>query len=401
MAKDSPTMLDDFDERCSVLLQERVQKEMNSKLEELDIVCEPSVPFVKALLSSPNSEVPSNDAILTLWRPSSEQLVLLREGSVLRMRNLDPKSARFEGMRQFVGNSCTRMWAVSNGSSNSLQRRNSTTLFSVTLASKACWLGAFPGTSNGIVTVVGVVLDIKYCDNDHGWTLYLTDKSHLVLRIQCDDNCEKFSSFQDDDFPVVEFHGLRVMPFDNDEGYAVLQYCTTSRFFFKPDSRRARSLMEWSTSRNGFRSLEYLRLYSSMGLQQAVNSDAQTVKAVGFIAGMHVLLSYPQIAMHIDCGMSIMQRWKLPLAVISSFPASCIDSDLNDTVVLNEKEEWKLTQLTKLGHVYRARKGLFCFSLRRGQCASLIGNCGVEFDIVRISCADTKALASMFSAVSC
>jgi hypothetical protein len=392
MAQDSSSFLDDFDERRTALLQGHIQKEMNSKLEELDIVLEPSIPFVRVLLSSTNFEESSNEAVLTIWKPSSEQLDLLREGALLRMHNLDLKTTRFEGLRQFVGNSCTRMFSVDSGSSKSLQTRNKSSLFSVILASKAFWMGTCSGTNNCAVDVVGVVLDVKNHDTDCSWLLYLTDKSQLVLRIQCDDSCEKFSSLQAERFKVIEFHDLRVMPFDHDEGYAVLQYCKMSRFFVTPDSHRAQSLVEWSTSNIGFPGLEKLRAYASMGLSLAVNSDAQNLKAIGFIAGMNVLPSHPQIVLLVDCGMPSLQRWKLPMAFLSSFSVSCIER--NETVVLNAKEEWKLTQLTKLGHVYRARNILFCFSLRRNQSVSFVGN--LEFEVSHISTFDTKALASMF-----
>jgi hypothetical protein len=398
MAQDSSSVLEDVDEPCATLLQQRMEKEMNSKLEELNIVCEPSVPFVRVLLGSSNLEDSSNEAILTVWNPTSEQLDMLREGAVLRMHNLDPKITRFEGLRQFVGHSSSRMFPVASGSSQYLQARNNFTLFSVILASKAYWMGSCPGSSNLFVDIVGVVLDVKHSENDRVCLLYVTDKSHLVVRIQCDDSCEKFM-FQVEDFKVMEFHDLRVMPFDHDEGYAVLQYCKTSRFIVKPNSRRVRSLVEWSTSMNGSRWLEKLRAYASIGLPLSVYSDGQNLKAIGFIAGMNVLSSHPEIVLLVECGSSYLQCWKLPLALVPSFAVSCIE--LNKTVVLNSKEEWKLSQLTKLGHVYRARKVLFCFSLRRNHCVPLGGNCAVEFDVAHISSVDTKALASMFSAVSC
>jgi hypothetical protein len=136
----------------------------------------------------------------------------------------------------------------------------------------------------------------------------------------------------------------------------------------------------------------------NIGLPEAVNSDSRKVKAVGFISGVHVLTSRPQIVLLVDCGMPSLQCWKFPLALISSFLLSCVE--LNEVVVLNAEEEQKLTQLTKLGHFYRARKELFCFSLRRNHCASTTGNFSCEFEVAHISSVDTKSLLALFPLLS-
>jgi len=259
-------------------------------------------------------------------------------------------------------------------------------------------MGASSKTDDCIVNVVGVVLKVEQSANMCGWVLYLTDKSHLVLRIQCDDICEKFASFlssaavEGEMFKVVEFNDLRTMPFDNDEGYAVAQYCKVSRFYEHPDTHRAQALKQWSASKVGRYDLLKLRVYVNMRLPVVVNSDSRTVKAIGFISGMQVLSSYPRILLMVDCGLSSQQCWKFPLSLISLFALSCVDA--SEAVVLNAVEERKLTQLVKLGPIYRARKDLFRFSIQRIQGSSFLGKC---FEVAHISAVDSNDFAALFS----
>jgi hypothetical protein len=394
--------INQWSSRRAALLRLRMQKEMERKLELLDLDLIHSTPFVKALVGNCGQEDDSNEAILTIWKPSSEQLDMLREGAALRVKNLDTKSGRFEGLRQFTGNASTAILTLSSNDDPALQvqlKRKYSTLFSVYVESKAHWKD-LPSEPNKInVNVVGVVLKVKKVDNPQGLWIYLTDKSHLILRIHCNDVCDNLTSLLKSDIcdgevtKILEFDNVQVLPFDVVERCAVVQYRKISHFAEKTYSQRAKALRRWSSSKNGYASLQKLRLYVDIGVQEVTNPRSRSIKAIGYISGLHVLSSHPQIILRVDCGDSTLQTWKFPLALISAFAGSC--EELNKAVVLNAEEEMKLTQLTKIGHVYRARKNLFCFTLQRIQVSS-ITNQECDFEVSCISAVDARALAALY-----
>ena len=88
--------LDRWRARRSALLPERIKQELDAKLEEYDLDQKPSLPFLKLHVESLAQDGESGrdvheEAHLTVWNPSTEQLDLLREGNTLRFKNLDTR----------------------------------------------------------------------------------------------------------------------------------------------------------------------------------------------------------------------------------------------------------------------------------------------------------------------
>jgi hypothetical protein len=131
-----------------------------------------------------------------------------------------------------------------------------------------------------------------------------------------------------------------------------------------------------------------------LGVRETNSPKSNSFKAFGYIAGFHVLSTRPQLLLRVDCGGPTLHTWKFPLSLISSFAGSC--ELLDDVVVLNSEEEVKMTQLTSIRRVFRARQDIYCFSLH-GMADPAIDFPECKFEVSHISTADTRALAALYS----
>jgi hypothetical protein len=407
----SKTEITRWNAQRAVLIQKRMQQELESKLEELGIDGKPSIPFLRVRVSSVVHEQnetsftqsDAEEAILTIWNPSNEQLDALQEGSIIRAQYLDTKSSCNLGLMQLTGGPSTSMIPppFAKLKSSAVQpKRKYFSLFSVLQLSQKHWKDSSK-QHKLTVTVVGLLLKVQKIDELNDWLVYLTDKSQLILRVYCVDICGKLGLFLKGCAPnfdahiVIEFGDICVMPFDFDECCSVAQYCGDSTFLENPRSRRARTLQEWSKTDNGIYNFKKFRAYMNVGIQEVIASRPHKTKAVGYIVGLHVLPCQPLLILNVDCGSSTLQSWRLPLALITAFTESyCYDPLLKDTV-LNEAEEKQLTKLTKIGHIFGARKKLFCFTLQRIPVSpNLPRHC--EFEVSNVFSVDTSALAALY-----
>lgn len=397
------------------LIQRRMQQELESKLEEMDIEeIKPSKPFVKVLVTSDigylNEHTVTrsdcNDAFVTIWNPSTEQLDLLRTGAVIRIKNLDAKGPRFEGLRQFSGGPSTPILPLSTFQpceSGTRFQRQRKSIFSLHLQSKRYLEDSSNDRSqnNSEVSVVGILLDARKHEICDDWFVYLTDKSQLLLKIHCVKPCDKLRRFLinglETDIPVVlEFRRILVMKFDDLEQCTIVKYSKGSTFCENPCCHFAETLLEWSMSDDGYTSIAKQRSYLNVGVRELSSFQAHRSYAVGYIAGLFVLPSLPELIIKVDCGASNLYTWRFPIALIQSFISTYDADELREHIALNEDEEVQAAKLTKIGQIFGSRKNLFRFNLRT---ASTESNTSYIYnvEVLDMSIVDANALASMYA----
>lgn len=397
------------------VIQRRMQQELESKLEEMDIEeMKPSTPFVKVLVTSDigylneHTATRSNcdDAFVTIWNPSTEQLDLLRTGAVIRIKNLDAKGPRFEGLRQFNGGPSTPILPLSTFQlceSGTRLQRQCKSIFSLHLQSKRFFQESSNDRSknNSEVSVVGILLDARKHEIHDDWFVYLTDKSQLLLKIHCVKPCDKLRRFLinglETDVPVVvEFRRILVMKFDDLEQCTIVKYSRESTFCENPGCHFAESLLEWSLSDGGYTSIVRERSYLNVGVRELSNFQANRSYAIGYIAGLFVLPSVPELIIKVDCGASNLYTWRFPLALIQSFMSICDANEFRKYIALNEDKEVQAAKLTKIGQIFGSRKNLFRFNLRMASTASNTC-CNYDVEVLHVSIVDANALATMYS----
>lgn len=405
----SRAQIDRWNTKRANLLHSRMQQEMNAKLEEHILDTEASIPFIKVLVTSDMAEnnigvdMQTEEAMLTIWRPLCDQLDCLQVGTVVRVKNLDTKTRRFDGLKQFSGSHSTQIailppCAYSTPTPYISTSNKYSTMFRLQLSSKRLRKDAPRDQRIFELDVLGIVLKVKQRADCQLW-IYLTDESNLLLRVQCSEDCRDLDSLlssfaYDRNDTVVGFRNLRTMPFDFGECCSVAQYRRTSHFLPTPTCQRAHILHQWSKSDGGLNSLQKQALYVAIGVPQTFCLQSNFFKAIGYITGFHVISSWPQLLLHVDCGGPTLLTWRFPLSLISSFAATC--DELDDFVVLNFEEEVKITQLTSIGRVFRARQNLYCFTLGSITDSS-VDFPGCQFEVSQISAVETSALAVLYS----
>ena len=397
------------------LVQKRMQQELETKLEELDIeILKPSKPFLRVLVTTDIHNNGENclarnegsQAFVTIWDPSPDQLDVLHMGAAIRVKNLYARGHRYEGLRQFSGGPHTSILPISifpRQESATILQRKYTSLFSLHVQSKKSFND--PANESIIpdfeVSVVGIFLGAQKHGVGDDWFVYLTDKSHLLLKVHCVNPCDKLRNFLENglatELPaVVEFRNTRVVEFNHIEQCAVVTYTRESTFSENPCSDCTKILFEWSTSDDGDASIQKLKLYLKLGVHELNNFQAHQNCAIGYISGLFVVPSQPELIVKVDCGSPYLHTWRFPLALIQTFISTCDFDELRKDVVLNEDEETQLAKLTKVGQIFGSRKKLFRFKLCKASVVSTTYH-DQTLEISHVSIVDINALVAMYS----
>jgi hypothetical protein len=393
--------------RRSLLVQRRIQDEIDAKLEELDCCLEASVPFVKLLVTDDSEGAVSGEsqfaerAVLTIWRPTNTQLDLLQVGSLVRIKNLGVKSERFDGRLQFSGGASTPMsYIPSSNAYQSLEGllgHSYTSLLRAHLQTKRCW----NGNSNDrcMLNVLGVVLKVEMLDDNQGWNIFLTDESRLLLCVYGDRDIHQNSPgatvLSSGGKPaIVGFSNLRATLFDYAECCAVAQFDGLSRIQIEPRCQQAARLAEWVQSDMGCVELKKLTLYLNSGIQGSGMPGSSATRAIGYISGFHYSYTHTRLLVMVDCGGSSLHTFKLPLDLLPAIAVLC--PDLEEYVALHVEGESLVSKLPIIGRVLRARQTMFSFTVHSMSTAPLDFP-GCVMEVSHVSAVDTNALAALYS----
>jgi hypothetical protein len=407
--------IDVWKQRRTVLLQDRMRQEIDARLEENDELLPPSTPFLRVRVKGFGARKFDGDgadreeALLTIWNPSTEQLDALQEGAVVRMENVAVRENKYEGRIQLSANSRTAMSAIFEKLPQPelskyvmYAARTFTRIFRIHVLSKQMLTASAPESIPSEVDVCGIVLKVENRPGFSGWLVYLADDSGLVVRVQSDLERRGHSSFlapsssarENDERPpvLVAFRDLIVLPFDSVAKCAVAHFKDTSSFQQRQEEGTLDDLRRWAVSNKGRRRLRKVMAFFDADIPIFDCIGTNPWIAVGYIAGFDVLPSQ-QLVVRVDCGGNRLQTWKFPLALISSFAASCYD--LSESVILNPEEEATLAQLASLARVFRARQSMYRFSLHRlAVSPANYPDCHYELD--QIARANTEALGALY-----
>ncbi len=217
---------DHIQKRASNILEENCLRRKYSRFVRV---------YVRALSTyAVNRHNRNNEAILTLWDPTEDQLDLLQEGAVAQFRQLAVASDFKDGMLQLYTNKKSR---IEKFGSFAFQEAfeyvrytppKVKSMLTINIESKK-----IDKTSPNLpeVDCSGYLLFSTQlqCFNLTRLLVYLTDKSGLMLRVELDDCCPTDSHVREIgkikncelEQRSVTFSNLRVAPFDCVQGCAV------------------------------------------------------------------------------------------------------------------------------------------------------------------------------------
>jgi hypothetical protein len=396
------SIVDSWRGRRDAILRDRMLGEMNAKLEEHGQESSPSTRFFRVQVRGSDDAMtsqPSAEAMLTIWNPSDEHLEEIKDGSVLRVKNLDVKTCRFDGLIQLSAGTGSPMQILSQGRPDSAAQGYAN-LFRLFLASSRVSVDLSTKYRYREEAVVGVVLRVERLDG-HGWSIFLADESGMMLHvksvIECKDLQLRLSSLSrhacenvQGIVVVAAFQRLRVTGVDVKRSCVAAMYMESSSFDPNPQGHRVLNLKQWSASSRGQTRLLQLASCLDTDMKRPL---APQLRVVGYTSGFH-LLPKKQLVIQVDCGDSQLKALKFPLSLIPSFADSC--EDLSGLVFLGAEHESKIEPFQRLGRILRSRRTLYIFCVRHIT-ESLTDFPEIDFEVTHVAPADSRALSSLYS----
>jgi len=347
----------EWNERRSKLIADSVRKRVEFQLNE-SLLISKSVPFVRVLIQNVNNPSMDEQAMLTLWNPSDEQLGALSEGSKVRLENLTVKDSRYEGLIQLSGNRSTRLKPIMSASYSVVQTELN--LFQVHKLAKDLYRGAVQSSRR--VNVVGCVVGMNWLSRTECGHLCITDRSGLALLIKYDDQVRCGSVFavnqvESGHFGEAVFRDLTLPACDLFTSQPFAIFTRDSSVSFKSNEPSIGKLRQWSKAERGRARLCAISNSLNAGLPLFQGRTEKT--AVGYIADL-IVLRNQQLLVKVDSGGSKLRTWSLPLALVTRLVS--FDNGFS-SVALNPTEEKRICQLKSLAQAFRARRRLFRFSV--------------------------------------
>jgi hypothetical protein len=258
-------IVDDWTEKRSILLQSIVSKSISDSLKSVSHSERTSLPYVRMLVRAfchlkqkdrRHVRTEQMTAELTIWRVSDEQLNRIKEGVVLRMKNLGVKADR-DGRLQLSAKADTQMEPLSREPTqyeliqSGYKERRPTSLVRITLMSKKLE----PSRLAREVDVVGCIVKIDHID-DNTSSAYLTDESGFVMKVMRTHRSQNNDPFQlgnvEQSLPtVVAFCNIEIVSFDTKEQCALSIWSPSSCKAKHSMHSRCEEIQTWCSSASG------------------------------------------------------------------------------------------------------------------------------------------------------
>lgn len=305
-------VVDEWANKRGVLLQNMISRSIEESMKDDPSVERKSKSYVKLLVKafSPSSTSTerhtSPTAELMIWRVSDDQFDLVKEGSVVRFRNLVVKSRSKCGILQLSANHETPMEAlleqptdeqlIQSGYSHRIPR----SFIQLNIAAKQ-QIGVKNDIEHEFDLVACVVKVSKVSDNTSD--AYLTDESGLVVKVRRDhkaDNSDPFSLGNSSLPTVVAYCNLRVSSFDEDEHCVVAAWqvlsCKSNRLM----QDRCEELYSWCNSDDGVKCCSIILDKINAGIPFGTDNFIKTKVCFGYItsveerpaAGVNIVIDY-------------------------------------------------------------------------------------------------------------
>ena len=410
-------VVDKWTEKRDTLLRDMAQKEIEARLDGDTAMFRESTPFIRVFVKSYNpidtekateNENVCRGGLLTIWNPSEQQLNLLREGHVVRIRNLSVRDSKHEGLMQLTAGAKTQIESILSSplplntlASLGFSSRVFAKFFRIHAISKKLSAKLLPSSPAPEVDTAGILLRVlqEECAEERQ-LIYMTDETGLVLRVERDraldhDDCfisMSPSARQNIESPTtVAFRDLRITHFDSAENCAVAVYTQTSSVAKK--TPRFSALLKWAESPSSHCMLRRLAACMDAGVPLNQPSSNQTAVAAGYITGFDIpegsINSHLEIK--VDCGMSSLQVWDFPFFLLDEALRLC--SVAREPVSLEYGQDEEYAKLKVLGKIFSARGLLLLFTLRRK--SNMACEDG-KYEVRNLKTVDSNALADVY-----
>ena len=313
LSRDDKAIVDRWEERRSTMINDMTRRMIDAKMQSNVSLFRSSTPFLRITVKSLQDPPPQTcaadededkeriipnqpSATLTVWRMTEDQSNVLKEGTVIRIKDLAVKSELRDEMLQFSANDKTRMQAlVQQPSSRQLQysgfsRRCFAPIIRAHVLSRKA--SSSRKASGAHMDFAGVLVRSEH--ENHGMVYtsfsYFTDESGLLLRLQRDLDPNDESSLVGwnkalDLGQVLAFKDVLVLPFDSKANCAVVSWSQPTLQEKKGhfNDRRIKTLQRWIESEDAERTCSMVLASFDAGLPLYCRLPQRTEIAMGYI----------------------------------------------------------------------------------------------------------------------
>jgi len=416
-------IVDDWTKKRLMLLQSMVSKSIEESLKDHSSSERTSEPYIKVLVKAfchsrqiarnldHHAKTQKMSAELTIWRVSEEQLQLMKEGTIVRMKNLGVKSNR--GGLQLSANSDTPMEPFPSDVSqyqliqSGYEERCPRSLIRINLMSKKCE----PSHLAREIDLVACIVKIQKL-GDNTSAAYLTDESGLLMILERNHTSQNSDPFHlgnvEASLPsVVAFCNIQVTSFDTVEQCARGAWSTSSckapRHLMQ---LRCEGLQAWCNSYSGVGHCRNVLDRINAGVPMCAGPSIRHKVCIGYILGFDAcdancdpITSTTNVA--IDYGDEFPLTVRFPLHLLpealhlsQNVSTAHHNGDGSSFAQENILDHANLfCHLPSLGEYFQNNQTLFHFSLETASC--YYGDELPVPEVTKISLATTDALSRL------
>lgn len=289
-------IIDSWREKRVALIQRLKQKSVDDTLRDEDFPVRASTPFVKVKVTAfqrfgtrGKFQPLEKMAMFTLWRVTDCQYNVLKEGSVIRMRDVIAKEKNHDGLVQLSSTTKTKFFSLPYTSATDplvgYMKRKFISIGRMYIKSKA----GNQSRSNE-VDFMGCLVKTS-CERSSSCTCvkaYFADESALLVRVerQFENHIEATQwklLNKSQEREVFAFNDVRVMPFDSIEGCPVVSW-TKSSIIGRNCLDRERSIKRWTTTEPA--TFAQMKGLMDVGLFAKKSSPSHVSVVIGYISGV-------------------------------------------------------------------------------------------------------------------
>ena len=313
LSRDDKAAVDRWEERRSTLIGDMTRRMIDAKMQSNVSLIRSSTPFlrltVKTLQNLPSTSATVEDddecilpnhpsATLTVWRMTEDQSTALKEGTVVRIKDLAVKSELRGEMLQFSANDKTRMQALAQQPSSRQLQYSGFSKRSFAPVVRAHVLSRKASVSrkaSGVhIDFAGVLVrsDFEQQGTAHQTShSYFTDESGLLLRLHRDIDPNDESTLAGwnkvlELGQVLAFRDVLVLPFDSKANCAVVSWSQPTlqeKNGQHSNDKRIRTLQKWTETDDAERICAKVLASFDAGLPLYCRLPHRTEIAMGYI----------------------------------------------------------------------------------------------------------------------
>lgn len=394
-------IVDEWSKKRQVLTQNKVAKSIEGSVKDNSLSERISVPYLRVLVKSFYRSKKGHRhakrnviAELTIWRVSEDQLQLMREGTVVRIKNISVRSDH-EGILQLSAKGDTYMESSSSQPTqiqlirSGYEERRPRSLIYINLMAKKFE----PNRFEREVDVVACIVKIQRLDSTTS-TAYLTDESGFVMKLTRTHSSNNSDPFQignvEASLPtVVELCNVYVTSVDSVEHCAIGSWGTFTCKARHSMRLRYEEIQDWCNSASGLENCSSILERINAGLPSCATPFNRCMCCIGHIIGFEIEETSLEMNAIVDYGEEFSLKARFPfclllhaLRLIQSNSSAFDGIDITSILAGNMFNRTNiLSTCNILGEYFRSNQILFRFSLERSSCYGVDLQCHEVTDI--------------------